>query len=267
MIKLKDLIQESFDNAASLLLNPKYANTTLDHIIKDFRVEGGTIENGSHGMVFAHPKWNYVLKIFANDDPYLGFVRYVIQHPASSFPKFYDKPRKIIPSYMRPRKNEFMYVVRMEKLEPITEQEFKDIDFYLYYAESDFDKTPDNHVWRETKKIIDRLNSRHPSLKQFLKDYNTVLHHSKVKGALDWSQRNIMKRVNGDYVMTDPFWEGETPYQRADKLQKAEMDYYGYDEPSTEPLIPGGKRFKKPKIQKPKPAPKPMTPDDDVPFQ
>jgi hypothetical protein len=55
-----------------------------------------------------------------------------------------------------------------------------------------------------------------------------------------------MKRDNGEFVLIDPFWEGETPYQTHDRLMKGEIDY-DYDDNRNDSMIKGGELYKKPK--------------------
>jgi len=261
----KNSLKEEFEKSSDVVSNPENNERTLNDILVDFEKSGGKVLGvGSYGKVLYHPKWKFVLKIFANDNAYLSFVRFVIKNPRTSFPKFYDKPRRIIPNYKRGKNEPYLYVVKTELLNDITTEEFKDIDFYKYYGHSDFSQPyHQSYVWLQTKKKIDEINKKYPSIKTFINDYN-FLEQSDVKGAPDFHQRNIMKRDNGEFVLIDPFWEGETPYQRHDRLVKSEIDYDDYDDNRNDSMIKGGELYKKPKplvIKKDK-----DDNTDDVPF-
>jgi len=267
MLKLKDILYESFETARQFFLNPQYNEKTFADILKDFEASGGQIlGQGSYGMVLWHRKWRYTLKIFTDDVPYLRFVRFAVKNPRPSFPVFYDIPRRIYPNYKRGKSQETLYLVKMEKLNPISQKEFDDIEFFIHYGGTDFSTTPRNYIWKETEKKVDDMRIKYPSIDTFLEDQEFLFSTLHKAGSPDMDESNVMKRDNGEFILTDPFWEGETPYQRHDRLQKAEIDYYGYDEPQVEPQIMGGKRYKKPK------PPKPVKYKDDssseeIPFQ
>jgi len=263
----KSSLNEEFEKSSDVVSNPENNERTLNDILVDFEKSGGKVLGvGKYGKVLYHPKWKFVLKIFKNDNAYLSFVRFAIKNPRKSFPKFYDKPRRIIPNYKRSKNEPYLYVVKTELLNDITTEEFKDIDFYKYYGHSDFSQPyHQSYVWQETKKKIDEINKKYPSIKTFINDYK-FLEQSEVQGAPDFHQRNIMKRDNGEFVLIDPFWEGETPYQTHDRLMKGEIDY-DYDDNRNDSMIKGGELYKKPKPPKPLVIKKSDDDNkDDVPF-
>ena len=49
-------------------------------------------------------------------------------------------------------------------------------------------------------------------------------------GTPDIHGDNLMQRSDGTIVITDPVWEGETPYQAYDKWVRDQMDHYTDDE-------------------------------------
>ena len=258
---IRNVISEEFETTRDVVSNPKYNSRSFDAIINDFKAKGGEILGiGSQGYVLAHPKWKFVMKLFNNDTPYLEFVRFCLKHPRKSFPIFYDKPRRIVPNFERGREWENLYIVKMERLESISKEEYLDVDFYIHYGDVDFSSVPDNHIWRETEKKIRKMEKTHPSLKPFLEDYRFLM-QSQIKGTPDITKNNIMKRKNGEFILSDPFWVGETPYQRHDRLTRAEIGDYD-DEPA--PTIKGGERWKAPK--KPKPIKAVPYEKDDTPF-
>lgn len=269
MILLKNILLERFDNVSLLLLNPEYNDKTLDELLKDFKLDGGIVlGEGKYGIVLEHPKWNYVIKIFPYDNSYLKFVRLVIKNPKPSFPKFYDKPRKIIPNFLREKKLEILYVVKMEKLQPITSEELNDIMYYLYYYNSDMDilsKEYDN--WKLIKEKVNLIEQKYPQIKVFAEDYNYLLNLN-----IGWDdirgKNNIMKRSNGVFVLNDPVWEGTTAYQIYDKIFKSEIDYYGQDyDYNDENLIKGGQLYTPSKLKNKKHSLlQPKNDNENIPF-
>ena len=184
-------------------------------------------------------------------------------HLCLHFPKVIDKPRKILPNFKRGKSRESLYIVPLELLIPISRQEFNDIDFYLDRGGYDYSQAPYGRIWQEFEDRVNELNKKYPSLKQFYQDYKFMQQNAHVEGVEDITQRNIMKRSNGEFVFSDPFWHGETPYAAYDRMMKSEIDDFPEYEPP-EPEVMGGKRFKKPKPLKPmKRVPEPA---DEVPF-
>ncbi|RYD64581.1 MAG: hypothetical protein EOP83_09405 [Verrucomicrobiaceae bacterium] len=93
----------------------------LSDVLADFQAAGGSVSSGQYGTVLSMPKWSYVFKFFVSDDPYLRFVRWAVKNPSPFVPRFYGSARRITPFYMRGENTPQVYVVKMEKLEPITD--------------------------------------------------------------------------------------------------------------------------------------------------
>lgn len=270
MIKLSEYaallhptLNEAFDNVFDFLLNPAYDNTEWYDLIRKFETYGGKIlGQGNYAMVMEHPSWKYVLKVFSQDVPYLKFVRFVLKNPRKSFPVFYDKPRKIVPRFKRDPSQAYLYVVKAEKLNPITNDIFEDIEYYLYYNHDFLDDMIQQHkdraggedMWNEMKKKLINLEKKYPSLPQFKEDYNFLLNQNYGNarfGELDMHYKNIMQRSNGDLVLVDPFWVGESFHQMQNRVINQEID------PSSntpyQSMLKGGqlpKRSKPSKLQK-----------------
>lgn len=269
------LINEAFDSVYSFLLNPEHDDTEWYDLIRKFESHGGKVlGQGKHATVMEHPSWKYVLKVFRQDDPYIKFVRFALKHPRSSFPVFYDKPRKIVPHFKRSESAPYLYVVKTEKLYPINRETFKDIEFYLYYthafiddmiAKYSRDDEKDN-MWIEMKHKLETLESKYPSLPQFKEDYNFLINSSYSDarfGELDLHVNNIMKRANGELVLIDPFWEGESLHQMQNRVIDAELDH-AYD--SETPMLKGGKLPRRKLAYKPKKDSKYLEPDYQVSY-
>jgi len=265
-----NVLNEEFDNVFNFLLNPQHDNTEWFMLLRKFENNGGIVlGKGSKGTVLEHPSWKYVLKIFSDDSFYLKYVRFCLKNKRKSFPVFFDKPRRIIPRFKREQNKAYLYIVRMEKLYPITEKTFSDIEFYLSYKMENVDKMIklyklDN--WIAIKNRLIKIQKTLPSIIQFKQDYDFLLKNTSNDagfGSLDMKKENIMKRLNGELVFADPFWSGESMYQRHNRLVNAEIGYPDDDYEIDEPMLKGGELPKKiKKVNKPKQ----QSPTDEVPF-
>lgn len=282
------LLNESFDTVSDFLLNPEHRDKRFWDLMKEFEASGGKqIGSGKYGTVYSHPKWPYVIKTFNKDDNYLKFVRFAYKNPYPPFPKFYGTPKKIVPFYTREERDKELYISRIEKLEPLEEGEFDEIDRsrnkltrYFFYKNN-----PENiHGIFE-----DQIRAEMVELEEYIKNipreiYNVlvgaemledVMKKEEWSGAPDWHKGNIMKRANGEYVLIDPVWEGYVfnAYRDHDEALAREAGYFhddiypDYVEPKP---LRGGELPKKKRVKKPKPpAPQPEEPDDnddDLPF-
>jgi hypothetical protein len=258
-----ELIYEK--SVMELFLNPENDSKSYNDIINDFKAHGGKIiGNGSFGIVLEHPSWNYVLKIFIEDVAYLRFVRFAIKNPRVSFPKFYDKPRKIIPRYTRPINHETLYIVRMEKLQPIKSMNYyaieslinkdEEITLERYTLQTKYDalkqlnddnennknkerilacyKTIDayteqlNELIKERDVLVDKLKIIYPNITQFISDYKFLNKELRNAGNDDIHEKNVMQRPNGQLIISDPF--AHAPHTDNKELNSL-MDKRRYD--------------------------------------
>ena len=225
--------------------------------------------------------WNYVYKVFTHDDHYLRFARYAVKNPHPAFPHFLAKPRKIIPFYKRPISDPYLYVIKMEKLEPIQDQELLNwiVQNLEYESMHLLNKTPNQFIIvdKNPKENLEKVQNRvkemylkYPSLKTLVEGYAILISQPQFQSSPDIHKGNFMQRSNGDIVIIDPFWEGESIYQMYDRALKAETDYNDdndYDEEGNVIDVPWGfykggtlKTYgKKPKLKN-------NFNDDDIPF-
>jgi hypothetical protein len=263
---------ESFDKVSDLLSDPRNNERTVHELLDEFQSNGGKILGNGKFATVLFPSWKFVVKIFSDDTPYLKFVRFCLNNPRPSYPKFFDKPRRIIPNYKRHRSNNYLYVVKTEKLNPINIREFDDMQYFLSYdkenAEQMVNQYPDNQTWMFIYNKLIKLETDKPWLPQFKSDYNFVMNSSHEIGTPDITSKNIMKRDDGLFVLADPFWVGETPYQTHDRLLKAEIDYDDDVYYTEKDMVKGGEKWKPTKPEKPSMTPNiPSSPDNDVPFE
>lgn len=288
-----------------LIQTRQYNDRPFFDVVKDFEKAGGSVSSGKYGTALIHPKWNYVLKVFSADPCYLRFVRWVMKNPTSGFPTFYGKVRKIVPFYKRGVAEKYLYVVKMERLflidlktaemivSCVNDTNYKhfweDIaspDFIAEFEKwkvlvaeitksrqtNDFETTI--KARREIRKaffhertfMIFQHFEQYPSLKEVCYA-NYLLTLAGLECAPDIHTGNFMKRANGEFVLIDPLWEGETFFQMLYKAENAECDYDPEPEDEKYTTIPGGKI--RPIAKKPKALPfknSAFTTDLDIPF-
>jgi len=255
-----------------ILLNPANDDLYLDEILLRFKKHGGKVAGkGAFAMVLDHPSWNYVLKLFKQDIAYLRFVRFVLQNPRPSFPKFYDKPRKIYPRFMRSLVEESLYYLKIEKLVHLSKQQFNIIEQclnikYEYTIEQLNDIIAEykgyidggndaSYIYNDIAKyetirdhkINNTLPTNNPNVLQLLNDIDFLRNHmdeyktvGNTMGDLDLHDANIMKRSDGTYVISDPLAYAISPGSKA--KAKKYSDIYKIPDPKL--TLPGGKKLK-----------------------
>lgn len=261
MIGFKEwLYFEATNTVKDFLTDPTNKDKTFSDIILDFKKSGGEVLNGKFGFVFIYPSWNYIIKIFDDDSCYLQFARFVYSHPHPSFPKLYGPPQKIVPFYKREFPKYYTYVSRVEKLYPVDKELTKEIYNNYHYGTLETDITSFRSDDIHAKRYLQFIKE-HPKVKT-LYDGLKILFAQNIKCVFDESSSNIMQRINGDLVWSDPFWYGSTPYADVAALSDLNFGDYDYREPN---YIQGGEIYKKKRIHKKKTKYKPLDPNE-VPF-
>lgn len=199
-------LMESFDTVSDFMINPEHSDKEYGEIFKEFKKSGGkNIGYGAFGMVYYHPKWPYVLKTFKSDDAYLKFVRYAYDNSHPSFPKFYGKPQRVSPKIQSIKDKR--YLVRIEKLKPISAKVFRKIDFKL----ADFFKLihkPDEVSDDERRKLLNMQNDLRKvskSVYKLLEGWYLIKSNLGLQG--DLHDGNVMVRGDGQFVLVDPVKE------------------------------------------------------------
>lgn len=208
------ILNEKYDSIQSVFNDPEFKNSNVYTSLVGFKKSGGEIlGEGTFGIVLTRPEWKFVLKIFVRDDAYLRFVRFAIKNPRKSYPKFYDVPRRIKTNISstpddkgKTRDIEALYVVRVEKLLPITSLEFSDIQYYLVNKSS--------NSWSsyppKTMNELRRIERMYPGIEELNDDFIYVIRGITNKKNMDWKRENIMKRESGEFVLSDPFYDYDT---------------------------------------------------------
>lgn len=205
------ILNEKYETIRALFNNPEFKNSNVYRAIANFQIDGGQVlGEGTFGIVLTRPEWNFVLKVFVRDDSYLRFVRFAIKNPRKSYPKFYDIPRRLKSDFLsipddagQEKKIESIYVVKTEKLFPITQAEYQDIQFYLVYKTSGTFATNPPKVANELK----RLERKYPSIEELNDDFMFAVRGITKAKKTDIKNNNIMKRKNGEFVFIDPFYD------------------------------------------------------------
>ena len=157
--------------------------------------------NSASAVVYEHPNFDYILKIFTDDDPYVQFYKYCKKNQSNPhLPKFRG-------NLMRFRLSP-VFVVRIEKLYPISHNEYVDsfdyicfireeLDYFYYPLEKKIEQKSNRFTELEIKKKIEKFS------KTLLG--KTLLELKDINSRFDLHPGNIMKRDNGTWVLIDPF--------------------------------------------------------------
>ena len=202
-------IIEDYSTIKSLFDDPKFKNTNVYDALMKFKDDGGTIlGSGAFGIVLTNKNWNFVLKIFIKDDSYLRFVRFALKHNRVSYPKFFDIPRKIKVN-LKSKVGEpisQLYLVKMEKLNPITKNDFDNIMFYFRYKTKNSNFSSPPKIYSE----LARIEAKYKSIKHFNDDFIFLMRNIKnikKSTSMDLHEDNVMRRTNGELVIIDPFYD------------------------------------------------------------
>jgi hypothetical protein len=144
------------------------------------------IGGGAYGHTFRSKHDGSVIKIFKPDKGYTNFLQYVKENKDDiHLPKI----RKL--AQFKHMKNKGLSLIKLEKLHPIDMHDVVQIRDYVFgSANPNFEK-----AFKEDKPSLAR------SLRKLVS--HSEKHRSTVR--LDLNKNNIMKRTNGDIVITDPF--------------------------------------------------------------
>jgi hypothetical protein len=266
----------------------KYHNMSWYDLTKKLEQETGIkpVANGRYGVIFTKPEWNYVIKIFDEDPEYLGFVDFVLSHPNKHYPKIIKKPMTMHHFHSRdPSSTYKFYIVKIEKLYPVSEEMGGFLEIYLpylmevYYRQYVMDQSDQNYKYdgdsaertfngpfgKKIKTSYVGLFEQMPWLKSLSKAYWKVM--AADLGAEDMHKGNIMQRKDGTIVLIDPVWAGESFFQRAARAERSEYDDYGDDEPDEQITGPTYLKKNQPKPPEPKKETHFVGPDDPrIPF-
>lgn len=244
-------------NAMEFLMNPANKERTFWNVMNDFEKSGGShIGGGAYAEVYMHPDWNYVLKTFTKDDCYLNYARYASRMSGSPYPKFIGSPQRIVPQFKREYRKKEIYIVRIEKLEPMDEEKwavFRENYYRLF-------RMGDATDWKAQKiedvEYIEEYCKKHNiydyyNIKDTLIAIDKLLvlqeKHQNFKCNMDIHSGNIMIRQStGDYVIVDPFAESfdDMPRFREKVMDKRGRDI---DNHAGVQLLGGEKRPRPPK--------------------
>jgi len=155
----------------------------------------------SRAWVYEHPNFDYILKTFSDDVPYIQFYNYCKKnHSNPHLPKFRG-------NLMRFRNSE-MYAVRIEKLLKLNDREYlNNIELLLFmWVKFDYSSSGSFNILRDKVKKLTDLEKN-----KIVDDYSktlmgkTIIDLSKIYSKFDLHVDNIMKRNDGTFVIIDPF--------------------------------------------------------------
>ena len=144
------------------------------------------LDNGWYATILVHPRVNYVIKLFDNNDEgYAEFIQVVQQHKDNPhFPRFQGQPMNFGQ----------WTALRMERLQPY-QSDFKKLwqllDAAMYYSN-----------WRADVKDTEFLE-HWPKFGLALDILNDAIRGKQIQ--FDWNRGNIMQRSDGTPVIVDAF--------------------------------------------------------------
>jgi len=199
LLGIKNLSDKILDGFPSYPQN-KIQKTLLDN---GFKLLG----KGNYSSVYTHPKFNYALKIFDNDDGYTKFIKYCKQNQSNPhLPKF----RGNLMRY----KNSSWYAIRMELLQPFTKEEFLQEIYLIKALKEIFDFNNFINSNLSAMKLYDILDQSDSKSYQEWKDKNKLLFQTlkdldnldsnSESFNIDLHERNFMRRGK-TIVIIDPF--------------------------------------------------------------
>ena len=193
----------------------KYSKLTgkalINKLYREHKIKA--IGQGAYAVVFEHPSWNYVLKIFQDDPCYLAFIKWVkAQAENEHLPKIVRSPKRVSSFFTRPSAHQEFYGVKLERLEELTFEQrdlLDDLDRYLNKILNKLKAKEDPSdviKWFSTKvKVsIDDLEDKI----QISTLLTTILEIDASMGggcALDLHVGNFMRR-GSTIVIIDPFY-------------------------------------------------------------
>jgi len=142
---------------------------------------------GQGGVVFEHPSYSWVFKLFTHDPEYLRYLNYALAHQNNPHvPKIKGKMIKI---------NNETFVVRMEKLYRSSREETHTLATKLRSINDiEFFNSP---FMQEEIKL---LKTDYPGIYKIITD----LLHTNPDSQFDFHSENIMERKDGTIVIIDP---------------------------------------------------------------
>ena len=168
------------------------------------------IDEGSFGIVFSHPTKDTVLKVFANDAPYLAFIKRVHKMNNPYFPEISK-----IEHFKSSQEPSTFTVVEMEELTAITDLSIKEQDEiinrfgeYVYadeYIDSNYSDTSVLEFDTAVREYRGGNDTKLLGAFKILCDLENTIHPCK----LDCHGANVMIRKEGKVnrlVFTDPLW-------------------------------------------------------------
>lgn len=162
----------------------RYDRKTMKDFVKSMKNEGwDEIGHGGFAVVFAHPNYPYVVKVFHNDNAYRHYFQYVKRNQNNPH---VPKVRGGIITL-----NDRSHAVRLERLEPLSGPTDPILKKYI-------DPTLDPYIENlDNEQNYTFLMRKWPEL------YHAMLDADMMGGRVDIKYDNVMKRGN-TLVLSDP---------------------------------------------------------------
>lgn len=194
----------------------KFQHMTWDEFINYLESHGiAVIGEGVYGQVFAHPSWNYVVKVFDSDSGYENFLSFVTKHQQlNCLPRLKRGMVKLHQFHRRSVEAtgiKYLNIVKMERLEKLPKD--------LIYLTNSIGLTDlvramrRGDTWEEivTEFHLDHLAKSYPNLEEVITTLQLYNKEMGVDERFDLHSNNLMYRPSTkSIVITDPTYDEQS---------------------------------------------------------
>ena len=194
----------------------------LARLIRDKKI---TLGQGAFSFVVIPANKDYVYKVWTQDDAWEHYLKLVQQHPNEHFIRTKGKISKVPLFFKRPKDvDATLRVLRIEKLKELNNIEKVDISQLVkFFRDVQVKKLTGDDV-PEIMQRIERLVGSKPVFPESLVHAMLFLVENMGKNNLDFHYDNIMKREDGTFVISDPFFTYTTIKTASDILDMGSGD-------------------------------------------
>jgi hypothetical protein len=209
----------------------KFYEKDVEDVLSSMDKTHKALGRGAFGVALKNSSKPEVVKFWISDSAYDAYVKYISEHPSKYFPKLYSKPKKLSAFFLRtadfPDKVNY---VKMEALERASMEEADIIaEIFNQLRKMPSKKEVDAYVekfLRSANNVFDeymikKLNKMVADVRDFCQEMYEMLRGTLGGGhSIDIHSENIMKRKNGELVITDPIYNHED-MMAAEDIKKA----------------------------------------------
>lgn len=196
----------------NLIGTHKFRNDSWEQIVQKLKTHDiHRIDQGAFGDVFAHPSWDYVVKVFDTDSAYLEFVNFVQQFPNKHYPKIIKSTKPIHQFHLRNKNrsdiHKYFFIVKIERLYDLSSENVDMVtelgDELKRVYKRHFNKQ--EYFISSVKKLAEKY-PRQDLATLAVATYKAMSHLKShtVSPIADLHKDNFMQRKDGTIVLIDP---------------------------------------------------------------